>query len=83
MESLVIHRKFYTFRAFKNYAVWYLTKTHTKSKKIRVFERKPRVCFQTCWSDSSFLLGSIIDIKNVSNLTLVAGVIAYDATSVN
>lgn len=79
--KLVIHRKFYTFRAFKNYAVWYLTKNpYEKAKKeLEFLKGNPEYAFRLAGLTAVFLLGSIIDIKNVSNLTLVAGAIAYDA----
>lgn len=79
--ELHIHRRFFTFRAFANFAMWYVTKNpYEKAKKyLNDVQENPAYAMRFAGMFAVFLLISILDIKNISNVTLIAGAIAYDA----
>lgn len=82
-QTLTVKRKFYTFRSLYTFAWWYVTKNpYEKAKKyLEDMKAQPEYAFKMAGYFAVFLIGALADIKNVSNLTLVAGAIAYDTTS--
>lgn len=78
-----IRRSFYTFRSLRYFAWWYVTKNpYEKAKKLLgEFEQNPAYALRFAGAFSVFLLISFLDFKNISNVTLVAGAIAFDATT--
>lgn len=75
-----IRRSFYTFRSLRSFAWWYVTKNpYEKAKKLLgEFEQNPAYALRLAGAFSVFLLIAIVDFKNISNVTLIAGAIAYD-----
>lgn len=79
--KLVVRRSFYTWRSLRSYAWWYVTKNpYEKAKKeLEGIIQKPEYAFKLAVLTAMFLFMGVADIKNISNVTLVAGAIAYDA----
>lgn len=82
-KKLVVRRKFYTLRSISNFVWWYITKNpYEKSKKyLEVIQKQPEYSFQLVGYFLLFFIGALLDIKNISHITLVAGAIAFDATA--
>lgn len=82
-KKLTVHRKFYTFRALANFALWYVTKNpYEKAKKqLENLQNNPAYAYKLAGLTAVFLFTAILDIKNIQNITIFAGSIAYDAVS--
>lgn len=80
-KKLHIHRRFFTFRALASFSFWYVTKNpYEKAKKyLEDVQENPAYAMRFAGAFAVFLLVSLLDIKNISNMTLIAGAIAYDA----
>lgn len=82
-QKRVIQRRFYTFRALATFSLWYVTKNpyEQAKKRLEEYREQPVYAFRLAGLTAFLLLVSFSDIAHFENITLVAGSIAFDATT--
>jgi hypothetical protein len=81
--KVITHRKFYTFRSLCSYILWYFTKNpyELTKKYLKDLQYLPEYRLRFIFSFLSILLTLIYDIKNIHNICLIGGSVAYTSVS--
>lgn len=77
-----IRRSFYTFRSLYTFILWtaFVNPYKRAKEELKNLQKRPEYAFRLAGMTAMFLFIALGDFKNMSNMVLVGGAIAFDAT---